>query len=196
MLPFENAIIAAKLWGMILELCGLSIVILGLLKLREHFAKPKLRTLMCDWLSGWRDVLGGPPAVQGIVASTIASTSSFGRAQMRLSATSDDPVELQLDTLRRNVDALFHEFQRVWKHHDDLSAQLSKGLKEERGQREAAIAQLSSHHEEASVGDFGMELTGVFLVLIGGVLSGAPDWVVCILQAYGRAIVGAFAATA
>lgn len=186
----QDAVDATRWYGLFLQIAGLVAVIVGLKRLRNHFQKPSLLTLAREWFSRWRDVFGHPTNIV-ISPTAVSASTSFGRPTVRVSAAPDATVEQQLAVVRHDIDALFRECNNLWNHHEELSSKLSSGLKEERRLWEAAITGVRSHHEQASIGDFGMEITGVVFVLVGVVLATVPDWIGPHLQRIGNAIVNA-----
>jgi hypothetical protein len=195
-LPFDDPSTPTKWYGLLLEVIGLGAVIWGLKRLRDHFEKPPLLALSGEWFSRWRDVFGRPRTGHAAIGEAIGSDTAFGIGQVRSSAPPGATLEQQLDVVRHEIDALFRSVGQIWQHHHELSSQLSSSLKEERALREAAIARLRSHHEQASIGDFGIEMTGVFFVLFGAVLATVPEWAGYQLQWIGNATICVFSAVA
>lgn len=192
-LPFADPITATKWYGLGLQIIGLGAVILGLQRLRRHFDKPSLGAVTREWLSRWREVFGRPRTIHAAVGAALESDTAFGIGHVRSSVPPGATLEQQLDVVRREIDSLFRSIDQIWKHHHELSTDFNNSLKEQRASSEAAIAQLRSHHEQAAIGDFGMEMTGVFFVLFGVVLATVPEWASDYLQCFGSAMVSPFA---
>lgn len=130
-----------QLYGAVIEIGGVFIVGYQIIAVRQHFESPSIREQLAAWWSRLSSVTGSISTEEAIGIGVVKSPNfdSLGRAE-------------QIRWLKA-------QFERLDHHVPAARAEVRKALK--------GIAELEGQLEKVSVGNFGMEFVGVFLVVWG-----------------------------
>jgi hypothetical protein len=155
--------------GLVLQLLGVVIVVVGIDKTWKSFGKPGIVKLFFEWWSrrpGWRRGIAITP---GTVNSSFRLGKPRAHSWMPIdpSATIDD----QVSALTKNVEGLN---ERLLRCEDEVEAQFEKvsdALRQEQQVRAAREDALQTRLEATQTGGLHISLMGAIWVFFGSILS-------------------------
>jgi hypothetical protein len=156
-------------FGLVLQLLGLGVVLVGIRKLRRQFSRRWFRRLRESLVS--RNVvisvpLGGVSA-RGEVGSVVVGDAVDATVEQRL-----EVMKSELERLRRDVDTKVEAAVKT----------LQERLQREEAERTIANAAVLTQVEEAVVGFVNIEGVGVVWLIVGVFVATVPEWIVTLFE--------------
>lgn len=162
--------------GYILQLFGMILTIVGLLRIRVYFNKPCLKDVFVVRLKqfpfpAWKNKSVEITPETGRIAAhpLTAKTEAWARDDPELS------IEERFERLLQNVLRLKEEQSGLQKDITNLNNNFNKHVKQIQNQRKLQEDRLKKFVESAHTNDICISLVGLFLITIGLVLNMIPS---------------------
>ena len=158
-----------RIGGLVLELAGISVVVIGLNEKLRLFNHPTLVGQLRSWLAGYPSFKPRHHVIEAAAGSIgIAGCSASSSVW---SNSANQSAEARLDTLERNVTRLREDQETLSKQFQGETRKCELAISEERRARTEVDKELRSLIEEFGVGGAHLEAIGVSWLLVGATLA-------------------------
>ena len=164
---------SVRIAGLLFQWLGIGTVAYGVRKTRQLFDEPSFWEIFVAWLARrprWRR--------DAIVGAGLAElTAMLGKAhgEVWTNVQPDDPADVKIAALVRNVDRLREGLRAVRKQIDVLNDEHSTALKAEERARAAADAKLDAQLKEAQTGGLHITFLGAIWLFLGVLFGSIPS---------------------
>lgn len=155
--------------GGILQALGIVTVVWGIHQTRKLFGRPKLVTVLRQWLER-RPVYGGR-IVSASVKITVGPATLLARGYGTEVVRSDAAIEERVEVLEKNLKRVNERIDHVYSEMDDKFKSHAERLEREEQSRSTEDKILHSKIEVAETGGVHISLIGALWLLVGVMLS-------------------------
>lgn len=168
--------------GLLLQLGGITTVVLSLRGRRRLFHRPSLIDYLLEWLAKAKRSWWSTKSVTISVAVSSAQAQSSGGSISTSYAAHDTTIEARLAAMEANIKTLkssqakaaseFHKAERKW----------AEAMDSERQSRELAIVNIKTKVDTLGAGSLHIETAGLFWLILGVVMGTIPTEIAMWLQ--------------
>ncbi|WP_169981413.1 ABC transporter C-terminal domain-containing protein [Tautonia rosea] len=160
--------------GLLLEIFGLGLVVIGLDHIRQQFGKEPFRASITKWFLSWRAVFTGPEPVQ-ITGKLGTLFTENATANLSMHGYKDQTIEERLETLEGDIKRLQGELNNKTEQLKQEIASVKADFDEKIENTIKIIDDVDSRVKDYAVGGMGLEVVGLVWISLGIILASIPD---------------------